>query len=303
MITIANCPETSEPSYRNGWMGRCPRFEFLGNSNSIRYTSRYTALGIAKRNERRDDTYLVFGRDPCQTTLGRFQSFYRRFTADPKATQRMRDEDPSSENINITLTPNVPLAKEMAEDKLVLVVIPSSSLLNPFRPAQTHVHGHRLETGRPGVRLSSSNRRLDFRVLQFRHKLGHETHFHSLLPRRHGQVPSLRDEVRAQELELPRINPGYERKAYRYAYGLGNYENSGNSAMGLSASVPVFIPNPEGVGEDDGVLLYVVNDKESNDGMRTFVLVLDARTFGELARAEVGDFKAVVLHRSFVDGI
>ncbi|RUP47492.1 hypothetical protein BC936DRAFT_145676 [Jimgerdemannia flammicorona] len=200
MITIANCPETSEPSYRNGWMGRCPRFEFLGNSNSIRNTSRYTALGIAKRNERRDDTYLVFGRDPCQTTLGRFQSFYRRFTADPKATQRMRDEDPSSENINITLTPNVPLAKEMTEDKLVLVVKMDGNLLQL------------LDSATLGVRLSSSNRRLDFRVLQFRHKLGHETHFHSLLPRRHGQVPSLRDEIWRTERE---IGDGAERVGAR----------------------------------------------------------------------------------------
>jgi carotenoid cleavage dioxygenase-like enzyme len=47
---------------------------------------------------------------------------------------------------------------------------------------------------------------------------------------------------------------------------------------------PVFVPRPDGQAEDDGVALSVVLDAE---GGRSFLLVLDAGTFTERARAEV----------------
>jgi carotenoid cleavage dioxygenase-like enzyme len=47
---------------------------------------------------------------------------------------------------------------------------------------------------------------------------------------------------------------------------------------------PVFVPDPDGSDEDDGVVLSVVLDPEAK---RSFLLVLDAKSFTERARAEV----------------
>jgi beta,beta-carotene 9',10'-dioxygenase len=102
------------------------------------------------------------------------------------------------------------------------------------------------------------------------------------------------------DLELPRIN--YRRfngKPYRYAYG-----GSASGAAFLKrlvkidvtdgshvewdepqawAGEPVFVPRPGGEAEDDGVVLSVVLDVAAG---RSFLLVLDAASFTEIARAE-----------------
>lgn len=126
-------------------------------------------------------------------------------------------------------------------------------------------------------------------------------------------------EVRAVGLELARMHPAYERKPYRYAYGISTDNITGNDFLkkadlnggernaewleeGFSPSEPVFIPTQygkEGADEDDGVVLSIVNDART--GKKCFLLVLDARTFRELARAEVGQFSPVTLHGSFVN--
>jgi carotenoid cleavage dioxygenase-like enzyme len=102
-------------------------------------------------------------------------------------------------------------------------------------------------------------------------------------------------------LELPRIN--YARcagKPYRYLWGTGievggDFLDSivkidlGTGAVatwhqaGLYPGEPVFVPSPAAKGEDDGVLLSVVVDIAKD---RSFLLVLDAGTLAELARAE-----------------
>jgi beta,beta-carotene 9',10'-dioxygenase len=52
---------------------------------------------------------------------------------------------------------------------------------------------------------------------------------------------------------------------------------------GCYAGEPVFVAAPSPEGEDDGVVLSVVLDTRAE---RSFLLVLDARSFDELARAE-----------------
>lgn len=47
---------------------------------------------------------------------------------------------------------------------------------------------------------------------------------------------------------------------------------------------PVFVPAPETANEDDGVILSVVLDTRKG---ASFLVILDASTFGELARAEL----------------
>jgi torulene dioxygenase len=56
---------------------------------------------------------------------------------------------------------------------------------------------------------------------------------------------------------------------------------------------PIFVPNPEGTEEDDGVLLSVVLDgiKESS-----YLLCLDPKTMAELGRAEVGGIVGLGFH-------
>jgi beta,beta-carotene 9',10'-dioxygenase len=101
------------------------------------------------------------------------------------------------------------------------------------------------------------------------------------------------------DLELPRINyRANNGKPYRYAYG-----GSAGDAAFLKrlvkidvadgsyavwdephawAGEPVFVPRPGATAEDDGVVLSVVLDTEA---ATSFLLVLDAASFEEVARA------------------
>lgn len=112
--------------------------------------------------------------------------------------------------------------------------------------------------------------------------------------------------------ELVRINPRVHLKDYRYAFGPGpGFRNADSassdeeptleepfstllkidvksgealrwSAPNHHCSEAIFVPDPSGTNEDDGALLSVCYDGESD---RSFLLVLDARNMRELARA------------------
>ncbi|KAI7812931.1 carotenoid-cleaving dioxygenase, mitochondrial isoform X1 [Triplophysa rosa] len=102
-------------------------------------------------------------------------------------------------------------------------------------------------------------------------------------------------------VEFPHINYArYNTKPYRYFYGCGFRNLVGDSLIkmdleskkfkvwcqpDLYPSEPVFIPSPTAVEEDDGVILSVVITPTKNQS--SFLLVLDAKTFEELGRAEV----------------
>ncbi len=102
-------------------------------------------------------------------------------------------------------------------------------------------------------------------------------------------------------MEFPRIN--YRRnhaRPYRYAYGVGASLVGGEpvstiarvdvtdgdtqwwGAPDLFPGEPVFVPDPDGTAEDDGVLLSVVLDGGAGT---SFLVVLDAHDVSELARA------------------
>uniref|UniRef100_A0A8C1H1T5 Carotenoid-cleaving dioxygenase, mitochondrial n=1 Tax=Cyprinus carpio TaxID=7962 RepID=A0A8C1H1T5_CYPCA len=102
-------------------------------------------------------------------------------------------------------------------------------------------------------------------------------------------------------LEFPHINYArYNTKPYRYYYGCGFRHLVGDSLIkmdleskkfkvwrqpDLYPSEPVFILSPNAVEEDDGVILSVIITPVKDKS--TFLLVLDAKTFEELGRAEV----------------
>ncbi|NXE70194.1 BCDO2 oxygenase, partial [Calcarius ornatus] len=103
-------------------------------------------------------------------------------------------------------------------------------------------------------------------------------------------------------LEFPQINySGYNGRRYRYFYGCGFGHLLGDSLIkvdvdtknfkiwqeeGCYPSEPVFVPVPDATAEDSGVILSVVVSPAENQS--AFLLVLDAETFRELGRAEVG---------------
>ena len=97
--------------------------------------------------------------------------------------------------------------------------------------------------------------------------------------------------------ELPRIHYSkFNGKPYKYTYGVAGIEQSLAkvnvdtkqsykwSEEGTYPSEPVFVEAPDAKEEDDGVVLSMITglaDKKS------FLLILDAKTFKEIARAEV----------------
>ncbi|XP_024903268.1 beta,beta-carotene 9',10'-oxygenase isoform X2 [Pteropus alecto] len=109
-------------------------------------------------------------------------------------------------------------------------------------------------------------------------------------------------------IEFPQINYGqFSGKKYRFFYGCGFRHLVGDSLIkvdvvwredGFYPSEPVFVPVPGTNEEDCGVILSVVitpNQNKSN-----FLLVLDARNFEELSRAEVPVQMPYGFHSTFV---
>jgi carotenoid cleavage dioxygenase-like enzyme len=127
---------------------------------------------------------------------------------------------------------------------------------------------------------------------------GHLRRYH--LPLTGGSVSSA---VQSDErLELPRIHEAAARaQPYQYVYGVGeqgqgtftdqlvkiDVETGGAQVWredGTYPGEPVFVPHPDGEAEDAGAVLSVVLDPGAK---RSFLLVLDADSFEERARAEV----------------
>ncbi|XP_074465968.1 carotenoid-cleaving dioxygenase, mitochondrial-like [Sebastes fasciatus] len=112
-------------------------------------------------------------------------------------------------------------------------------------------------------------------------------------------------------LEFPQINYAkYNTRPYRYFYGCGFRHLVGDSLLkmdlkdkklkvwyqkGSFPSEPAFVPSPNAVDED--VILSVVLTPSQDKG--AFLLVLDAKTFEELARASVPVNMAYGFHGTF----
>jgi beta,beta-carotene 9',10'-dioxygenase len=117
--------------------------------------------------------------------------------------------------------------------------------------------------------------------------------------------------------DLPQINPIFATKPYEFAYMVGintaandflynqlvklNVETGEQlfwREAGAFPGEPVFVAAPSPVCEDDGLILSVVLD---NTGSKSFLLVLDARSFTEIARAEIPHLIPMGLHGCFVE--
>ena len=117
-----------------------------------------------------------------------------------------------------------------------------------------------------------------------------------------------------EPIDLPRINYGRcNERPYRHVWGVGT-DGIGYLDRIVSVDVerrtsevwvepgcypgePVFVADPEGSGEGDGVLLSVVLD---TDAATSFLLVLDAATLEEVARARVPHHIPFGFHGQYV---
>ncbi|UQI43351.1 carotenoid oxygenase family protein [Streptomyces sp. HU2014] len=120
-------------------------------------------------------------------------------------------------------------------------------------------------------------------------------------------------------IEMPTINyRGNNGRPYRYAYGISSSPKSLMAMNRLSKidivdgsyktwyergcfpSEGVFVQRPGATGEDDGVLLSGVLDAKTG---KSFMLVLDARSFEELGRAHVPHHIPNDFHGQFHAGL
>ncbi|MCJ1476126.1 hypothetical protein MMC13_004791 [Lambiella insularis] len=106
---------------------------------------------------------------------------------------------------------------------------------------------------------------------------------------------------RDMSVELPVLNPAHVTKRHRYVYGvtdrgsstffdgLAKFDNETQTSVfwqqhAQTAGEPIFVRNPEGKDEDDGVLLSVVLDGYEG---KSYLLCLNARDMKELGRAQL----------------
>lgn len=115
-----------------------------------------------------------------------------------------------------------------------------------------------------------------------------------------GELESALDpDQHGRGMDMCSINPAHIGKKYRYAYACGaqrpcNFPNTLTKIdlvektaknwyeEGAVPSEPFFVPRPGAVEEDDGVAISMVSAKDGS----AYALVLDAKTFQEIARAK-----------------
>lgn len=109
------------------------------------------------------------------------------------------------------------------------------------------------------------------------------------------------DLISSDTVELPRINyKKYNTRDYNFVYGISTYNANDFANQLVKVDIshkaskiwsekncypgePVFVATPNAIKEDDGVILSVILDASNN---KSFLLVLNAVTFEEMARAE-----------------
>ncbi|KAF1844264.1 beta,beta-carotene 9',10'-dioxygenase [Cucurbitaria berberidis CBS 394.84] len=114
-------------------------------------------------------------------------------------------------------------------------------------------------------------------------------------------------------MELPTINPSYLTHRHRYSYGCADrlkssfmdgivkFDNLTQKSIfweveGHTPGEPIFVADPEGKAEDDGVLLTVVLDGYVE---RSYLLALDASSLKEVGRAEMAGPMAFGFHGAY----
>ena len=94
------------------------------------------------------------------------------------------------------------------------------------------------------------------------------------------------------------INPNNNLESL-HAKGLIKYDLEKRSSLlwneaGSYPGEPVFIPSPHASSEDDGIIVTIVLDEKS-----PYLLILDAKNFSELGRAQIDAPVEIGLHGQF----
>ncbi|XP_028665642.1 beta,beta-carotene 15,15'-dioxygenase [Erpetoichthys calabaricus] len=121
-------------------------------------------------------------------------------------------------------------------------------------------------------------------------------------------------EVICEGVELPRINYDYNGKKYRYFYctrvewrpvptKIAKVDAMTKQIVEWSEddcwpAEPVFVPAPDAKEEDDGIILSSI--VSSNPSKPPFMLILNAKTFQEIARASINADVHLDLHGIFI---
>ncbi len=116
-------------------------------------------------------------------------------------------------------------------------------------------------------------------------------------------------------IEFPSINSAYAQKPYNFIYAASSKNNNFsldalikidlanvNAAKmwqqeGCLPGEPVFVPEPATKSEDDGVVISVIADVKNK---LSFLLILDAKSFSEIARVNLPHLLPMGLHGSFI---
>lgn len=118
---------------------------------------------------------------------------------------------------------------------------------------------------------------------------------------------------KAISMELPTINPSFLTRRHRFVYGCADrlkssfmdgivkFDNLSQTSIfweeeGHTPGEPIFVADPQGEKEDDGVVLTVVLDGFLE---RSYLLVLRARDLKELGRAEMMGPMGIGFHGAF----
>ncbi len=119
-----------------------------------------------------------------------------------------------------------------------------------------------------------------------------------------------------ESIDLPRIHYSkHNGRPYHFVYGIGTNSQFGNDFTNQLVKInvetgvtltwfqeghypgePVFVPAPEGQAEDEGVVLSVVLDATAG---YSYLLVLNAQDFTEMARVEVSQHIPFGFHGQF----
>lgn len=116
-----------------------------------------------------------------------------------------------------------------------------------------------------------------------------------------------------KSMELGTINPRYLTHRHRYSYGCADrlkssfmdgivkFDNVTQQSIfweteGHTPGEPIFVADPEGKAEDDGVLLTVVLDGYAD---KSYLLVLGAKDLKEIGRAEMNGPMSFGFHGAF----
>lgn len=136
--------------------------------------------------------------------------------------------------------------------------------------------------------------------------------------------------AKTKAMELPTIHPDKYHRKYQYCYGISvgggpevilsdeilkldmnhphveSAEISANGSgqvwreEGCVPGEPIFVPRPGGTEEDDGVVLTIVLDSTL---LRSKLVILDAKTMKEVARAEMKTVFPIGFHGTFVKSL